>query len=108
MEEVAKRERRRAEDVRLVFRRIEVEDADVGLVQARRTRCPYVWGDSVLVDHPQQRSRVANEGMMQRSALLRNLDALQPLLETLRHFFWHQPRLPHACLTSLTPLPTPP
>ncbi len=63
---------------------IEVEDADVGVVQVRRARRPHVRRDAVLVGEPEQRSRVADERMVHRAALLRNLDALQPLGETLR------------------------
>src|SRR5687768_16881122 len=45
-------------------RRIEIKDADVGLVKVRRTRRPDVNRDAVLVREPQQRSRVGHNRMI--------------------------------------------
>src|SRR6266540_3250784 len=70
VEEAAKRECCRTQDIRLIFRRVEVEDADVGLVQVGRARRPHVRRDAVLVGEPEQRSRVAYEWMVHRPALL--------------------------------------
>ena len=60
----------------IVVGRIEIEDADVGVVQVRRARRPDVRRDAVLVGHPEQRSRVGDERMVHGAVLLRHLDAL--------------------------------
>ena len=83
-QKVAQRERRPPQVVRLVFRRIQVENADVGLVQVGRPRDPDVRRDAVLIDHPEQRSHVADQRMVHGPALLRNFGALQPGGEALR------------------------
>ena len=46
VEQVAQRQRRRAQHLRLVSGRVEVEDADVGVVQVRRARRPDVRRDA--------------------------------------------------------------
>ena len=67
----------------VVVRRVEVEDADVGALEARHARGPDVRRDAVLVGEPQQRSAVADQRVVDRAALLRHLDALQPGREAL-------------------------
>ena len=101
VQQIAKRERRRAQHVRLVFGRIEVEDADVGVVQVRRARRPHVRRDAVLIGHPEQRSRVADERMVHGAALLRHLDALQPLGEALRDVLLQEALLADAARIAL-------
>ena len=58
VQQIAQRERCRAQRLGIVFRRIEIEDADVGVVEVGRARRPHVRRDAVLVGEPQQRSRV--------------------------------------------------
>src|SRR5947207_6820179 len=57
--------------------------------------------DAVLVDQPEQRSRVAGERMMHAPAFLRNLDALQPLREALRNVLLKEARLADAAVEAL-------
>ena len=40
--------------------------------------------DRVLVGHPQQRSRIGDDGVVDDAVFLRDLDALQPIRKTLR------------------------
>ena len=65
----------------IVDRWIEIEDADVGMRQVGRARRPHVGRDGVLIDDPQQRSRVGDERVVHRATLLWRLDSLQPLRE---------------------------
>jgi hypothetical protein len=86
VEQIAKRERRRAQHGRLVFPgRVEVEDADVRVVQVRRARRPHVLSDGVLIGHPEQRTQVGDERMVHDAVLLRHLDPLEPVGKPLRH-----------------------
>ena len=96
VEEIAKPQRRRSQHAQVVFGGVEIEDADVGVVQVRRARRPHVRGDAVLVGQPQQRSRIADERMAHRPALLGHLDALQPTRESLRDVLVHEARLADA------------
>ena len=69
----------------IVLGRIEIEDADVRVVEVRRARRPDVRRDAVLVGDPEQRARVGDERIVHRAVLLRHLDALEPRGEALRH-----------------------
>src|SRR6266849_9214564 len=101
MQQVAERERCRTQDGRLLLRRVEVEDADVGLVEVRCPRRPDVRRDAVLVGKPEQRSRVSDQWMAHRPALLRNLDALQPLGKTLRDILLKEAFLANTAVVAL-------
>src|SRR5436190_21964358 len=57
--------------------------------------------DAVLVDQPEQRSRVAGERMMHAPAFFRNLDALQPLRESLCNVLLKEARLADAAVEAL-------
>src|SRR5205814_3446125 len=81
VEEVPKRERCRAQDVRLILGWVEIEHTDVGVIQLRHARRPDMRRDAVLVGQPEQRSRIQNDWVVHRPALLRNFDALQPFGE---------------------------
>ena len=76
-----------------VFGGVEVEHADVGLIQVRRARRPHVRRDAVLVRQPEQRARVGDERMMHGPALLRHLDAPKPRGIALRHVLLQEPLL---------------
>ena len=87
-------ERRGAQHLRIVLRRIEIEDADVRVVQIRRARRPHVRRDGVLVRDPEQRPRVGDDRVMHRAVLLRHLDALEPVRKALRDILLDEPLLP--------------
>ncbi len=69
------------QNVRLVIRGVEIEDADVGVMQVRDPGRPDVRRDAVLVGQPEQRSRVGGQRVVHDASLLGNLDALQPVRE---------------------------
>ena len=77
-------------------RRIEIEDAEVRVVEVRHARRPHVRRDAVLVGQPEQRSRVGHERMVDGAVLLRHLDALEPGREALRHVLLQEPLLADA------------
>ena len=81
---------------RIVNGRIEIEDTDVRVVQVRRARGPDMRRDAVLIDEPQQRSRVGDERMVHGAVFLRNLDPLQPIRKTLRHVLLNEALLADA------------
>ena len=80
--------------VACVDRRIEIEHADVGMVEIRRARGPHVRRDAVLIGQPQQRPRVCDERMVHDAVLLRHLDPLQPGRESFETSFWMNPLRP--------------
>ena len=84
IEQVAKADRRGANGVDIIGGRIEIEDADVRVIQIRHARDPHVLRDRVLVRHPQQRSLVGDHRMMDDAVLLRHLDSLEPVGKSLR------------------------
>ena len=90
-----------AQGVRLIFEWVQIEDADIGLVQVGSPRCPYVRGDAVLVGEPEQRPGIGDERMMYGPSLLRNLDAIQPLGKTLRDIFLKETLFADAPMVSL-------
>ena len=71
LEQIAQAERGGAHRSAIVRRRIEIEDADVGVIELRHPRDPDVLRDRVLVGHPQQRSLVGDDRMMDDAVLLR-------------------------------------
>ena len=95
-QQVAQRERCSAKRLRILFRRIEIEDTDVRVVEVGCARRPHVRRDAVLIGEPEQRTSVSGDGMMNRAVLLRHLDALQPRGEPLRHVFLDEPLVPDA------------
>ena len=84
LEQIAKAERRAAHRIGIVTRRIEIEHADVRVIEIRHARGPHVLRDRVLIGHPQQRTLVGNDRMMDDAVLLGHLDALEPLGKSLR------------------------
>src|SRR6185436_1707995 len=94
-------ERCSAQNVQIVARWIEIKDADVGLVEVRRTRRPHVNRDAVLVREPQQRSRVGDNRMIDRPFVLWNLDAFQPFRKTFRNVLLKEPGRAYAAVITL-------
>ena len=71
-EQIAHRQRGGAQDLlSVVARRIEIEHAQIGLVQLRHARGPHVRRDRVLIGEPQQRALVAGQRVVHRAGCLR-------------------------------------
>src|SRR5262249_36499172 len=79
LQQGAQQESRTAQGFRVVARGIEVEDADVGVPEARDARSPHVRRDRVLVGHPDERPSVGDERVAHCAAPLRDLDTLEPV-----------------------------
>jgi hypothetical protein len=71
----------------VLLRRIEIEDADIRVVQTGYARDPDMLRDGVLVGDPHQRPLVRDHRVMQEAVFLRHLDALQPVGNPLRDVF---------------------
>ena len=95
-------QRRVAQHVRLVARRIEVEHAQVGLIEAGGARDGHTCSVMLFwfASHCSERA-IVGQRVVDRAALLRRLDALQPRREALAHVLLDEPLAPDAVRKAL-------
>src|SRR5688500_19933846 len=87
-EQITHPQRHRAQCLEILrVHRIEIEDANVGLIKVRSTRGPNVNRYAVRIGEPEQCFSVGDYRVVDRPAMLRHLDAFQPFRKPLRDVF---------------------
>src|SRR5262245_2647528 len=82
-----------AQPVEILAGGIEVEDADIRVVQPGSARHPDVRRDRVLVGHPQERADIGHERMMDDPVFFWNLDSFEPVRKSFRDILLPEPFL---------------
>ena len=96
LEQIAHAERRLPHRGGIILRRIEIEHADVRVIEIGHARAPDVLRDRVLIGDPHQRALVGDHRMMHDAVFLRDLDALEPVGKPLRDVLLPEPLLADA------------